>query len=213
MLFRNRTDAGRQLAKRLLPYRDRRPVVLALAEGGVPVGREVAEALSAPLDVVLVRKIGAPFQPEIAVAAIAGGDKPELVINGNVKAALHVPDSYIASECAIQFAAVERLRPAYRNGRPNVAIEGRTVIIVDDGIRTGATARAAIKATRRRSPAAIILAVPVAPLRVLEALRPECDEAICLWTPVHSGGASRFYRGFTFAWPVPPDRQPAQMPA
>ena len=197
MLFQDRVDAGRRLAERLLPYRDRRPLVLALPRGGVPIGFEVATALDAPLDVIFVRKIGAPFQPELALGAVVGGDKPEVVINENVKALLDIPEAYIQDRCVAQLKEIERRRGLYLEDRQPLPVEGRTAILVDDGVATGATMRAALHATKRRGPAATILAVPVAPPETIELLQTEADEVICLQIPPDFAGVGQFYRDFS----------------
>ena len=196
MLFRDRVQAGRELAQRLLPRRGSDLVVLALPRGGVPVAYEIAAALDAPLDIVLVRKIGAPLQPELAVGAVVDGDQPEVVVNEDVKAELGVPDSYIEAETEVQLREIERRRRLYLKGRHRVPVEGRTAIVVDDGFATGATMRAALRATRRRRPAALVLAVPVAPPASIEELRPETDEVICLHTPSWFAGVGQFYSDF-----------------
>ncbi|MFC0387611.1 phosphoribosyltransferase [Muricoccus vinaceus] len=184
MMFLDRADAGRQLAQSLLHLKVQDPVVLALPRGGVPVGYEVAEALGAPLDLLLVRKIGTPGQAELAVGAVVDGARPEMVINEDIVRQLGVPASYLEQEAARQLAEIERRRAAYLRGRPPVALEGRTAIMVDDGIATGATARASLRAlaasgTARR----VVLAVPVAPAEIVKALSALCDEAITLSTP------------------------------
>lgn len=195
-IFANRKAAGEQLAESLVEYKDRDPVVLALPRGGVPVGFEVAKALSAPLDVILVRKIGAPGQPELAVGAVVDGGSPETVINEDVKDPLGIEDSYIEEESARQLAEIERRRKLYIGDRPRPEIAGKTAIIVDDGIATGATVRAAIHAVRRRSPERIVLAVAVAPPDTVELLRGEVDELVCLLTPTLFAAISPYYREF-----------------
>lgn len=196
MIFRDRIHAGRELADRLLPYRDHNPVVLALPRGGVPVGLEIAQALSAPLDIVLVRKIGAPWQPELAVGAVADGEHPEVVLNEDVLAMVDVPAGYIESETNNQLAEIERRRRVYLAGRVRVPIAGTTAIVVDDGIATGATTRAALRAVRHAQPARLVLAVPVAPAETIEALRPLVDDLVCLTAPASMGAISLFYHHF-----------------
>jgi putative phosphoribosyl transferase len=155
-------------------------VVLALPRGGVSVGFEIAKALGAPLDVVLVRKIGAPFQPELALGAVVDGDRPETVLNEEIVRALGVPESYLAKARARQLEEIERRRARYFAGRTRVPVEGRTAIVVDDGIATGATMEAALHARRRARPRRLVLATPVAPPDTIERLRPEADEVVCL---------------------------------
>jgi putative phosphoribosyl transferase len=181
--FANRQAAGCALASELKKRHLVDPVVLALPRGGVPVAVEIAKALKAPLDLVLVRKIGVPFQPELAAAAVVDGGEPEIVINEDVIGLAGVDRNYIDQEAKRELAEIERRRQAYLGGRPRVPLEGRTLIVVDDGIATGASMRAALKALRRRGPAALILAVPVAPADTVEALRAEVDQLICLATP------------------------------
>lgn len=196
-MFADRTDAGRRLAERLIPYRDRKPVVLALPRGGVPVAFEVARALGAPLDVVLVRKIGAPHQAELAIAAVVDGSRPETVLNRDVIEALGVDERYIEEERARQLAEIERRRKLYVADRPRPAIAGRTVIVVDDGIATGATVRAALHAIRRARPRRIVLAVPVAPYQTIEDLKTDADEVICLSVPDFFMAIGAHYQDFT----------------
>lgn len=179
-MFVNRKEAGRKLADALRYLKEERPCVLALPRGGVPVAYEVALALEAPLDLVLVRKIGAPQEPELAVAAVVDGVRAELVRNEELIAMLGVSETYLAREMARQLAEIERRRTAYLGDRPPVPLAGRTALIVDDGIATGATIRAAILAVRRAHPKRLVLAVPVAPPDTLERLRPEVDEIVCL---------------------------------
>jgi putative phosphoribosyl transferase len=195
-LFADRAEAGRRLAERLLRFKDARPVVLALPRGGVPVGFEVARALAAPLDLVLVRKIGAPFQPELAVGAVVDGGRPETVLNQEIVRELEVPESYIAEESARQLAEIERRRELYLAGRERAPVEGRTAIVVDDGIATGATMEAALHATRRANPQRLVLATPVAPPDTLERLRPQADEVVCLAAPRAFLAIGAFYDDF-----------------
>lgn len=195
-MFQDRVDAGRQLAERLAHLKERRAVVLALPRGGVPVGFEIAKALEAPLDLILVRKIGAPWQPELAVAAVVDGPEPQTVVNEDVMQVLGLTQDYVEAEGQRQLAEIERRRRIYLEGRERVEIKGRTAIVVDDGIATGATVRAALKATRRAGPEHLVLAVPVAPPDTIEALRPEVDELICLSMPTYFGAISMFYADF-----------------
>ncbi len=197
MLFVDRCEAGRKLAKRLLAFRDKQPVVLALPRGGVPVGFEIAQALAAPLDLVLVRKIGVPFQEELALGAVADGEYPELVIDQQLMNALDVSQDYVDEEKAAALQEIERRRRIYLGGRQPVEVAGRTAIIVDDGIATGSTMLAALRATRRRGPARLVLAVPVAPADTLRRLEREVDETICLDTPANFRAVGQFYREFS----------------
>lgn len=195
-MFQDRADAGRQLASRLQHLKDKDPVVLALPRGGVPVGFEIARALSAPMDLVLVRKIGAPWQPELAVAAVVDGEEPQTVKNMDVMLALGLTDEFVEEEAKRQLQEIERRRQIYLGGRERVALKGRTGILVDDGIATGATTRAALKAVRRAAPARLVLAVAVAPPETLETLRQEADEVVCLSAPAYFGAISVFYSDF-----------------
>lgn len=196
MIFEDRRDAGLQLARELLRFRDLDPVVLALPRGGVPVAFEVARALGAPLDLVLVRKIGTPMQPELAAGAVVDGGAMELVRNEDVIAAARIPDSWLREQAIHELEEIERRRRLYLGGRARVPIEGKTAIVVDDGIATGATTRAALRAVRRRKPRQLVLAVPVAPEETLAALRAEVDEIVCLATPRPFGAIGYFYRDF-----------------
>jgi putative phosphoribosyl transferase len=196
MKFMDRGDAGRRLADELLHLKDRQPVVLALPRGGVAVGFEISRVLDAPLDIVLVRKIGVPWQPELALGAVTDGASPETFIDRDLATSLAIPDSYIEEEMARQLEEIERRRKSYCEGRPALEVAGRTAIIVDDGIATGATMRVALQAVRRRGPARLVLAVPVAPPDTLAALREEVDEAVCLKTPIGLGAIGFYYRDF-----------------
>ena len=196
MKFADREAAGRQLAAKLAHLKEREPVVLALPRGGVAVGFEIARALEAPLDIVLVRKIGVPWQPELALGAVTDGASPEIFIDRDLADSLDIPDSYIEEETARQLEEIERRRRSYCEGRPALEIAGRTAIVVDDGIATGATMRVALQAVRRRGPARLVLAVPVAPPDTLAALATEADEAVCLEAPSRLGAIGYFYRDF-----------------
>jgi len=196
VIFEDRRDAGLQLARELVRFRDLDPVVLALPRGGVPVAFEVARALDAPLDLGLVRKIGTPAQPELAAGAVVDGGAMELVRNEDVIAAARIPESWLREQAIHELAEIERRRRLYLGGRARVPIEGKTAIVVDDGIATGATTRAALRAVRRRHPKLLVLAVPVAPEETVAALRAEVDEVVCLATPRPFGAIGYFYRDF-----------------
>jgi predicted phosphoribosyltransferase len=201
MMFEDRIDAGRRLAGALLHLKDTRPVVLALPRGGVPVAAEIARALSAPLDLVLVRKIGAPFQPELAIGAIAeagAGEAaaPELVTDPDLIRQLGVPEDYVEETRQEALVEIARRQDLYRGGRTPPDLAGRTVILVDDGIASGATMRAALRAVRRRKPGRLVLAVPVAPRDSLNELGKEADEILCLSVPRDFYAVGQFYRDF-----------------
>lgn len=181
-MFRDRQEAGRKLASALDHYRGQPCLIVALPRGGLPVGLEIARALRAPLDFVLVRKIGAPWQPELALGAVVDGDFPELVLNDDV-ARLIEDDTYLEREKARQLAEISRRRALYGAARPRVSPAGRVAIVVDDGIATGATMRAALRALRHAGPRWLVLAVPVAPAETLAELSGEADEIVCLETP------------------------------
>lgn len=182
--FADRNAAGRLLGERLLrePI-PADPVVVGLPRGGVPVALEVARQLHAPLDVLIVRKIGAPGQRELAVAAVADGPRPVIEIDEPQCAAAGADAAYLEREVQVQWREIERRREVYRRGRPALDLQGRTVILVDDGIATGTTARAAIKALRTHRPAMVLLAVPLAASEALESLSRLCDRVVCLVQP------------------------------
>lgn len=194
--FADRSEAGRLLAERVKALRLRDPVVYALPRGGVPVAVEVAAALGAPLDLVLVRKIGAPGQPELAIGAIVDGDTPEVVLNADIVAATGASEAFIGAARRRELAEIERRRARYLAGRAPVDPAGRTAVVVDDGLATGASARAALHALRRRGAARLVLAVPVAPPATLEALRGDADDIVCLVEAELFFGIGAFYRDF-----------------
>jgi putative phosphoribosyl transferase len=181
--FADRRAAGQALAQTLADRPLADPVVLALPRGGVPVAAEIAHRLKAPMDLVFVRKIGLPYQPELAAAAVVDGGDPEIVTNDDVIALSGVGRDYLDRAAKRELAEIERRRRAYLRNRPRVPLEGRTLILVDDGIATGASVRAALKALRRRNPRALILAVPVAAAETIEELRGEVDDIVCLAMP------------------------------
>jgi putative phosphoribosyl transferase len=192
MPFRDRTEAGRRLAQALLLHQSEEPVVLALPRGGVPVAAEVARALKAPLDLILVRKVGVPQHPELAMGAIVDGADPLAVRNEDIIAASQVSDGVFNAACKQELAEIKRRRARYVGSRAHPKLSGRTVIVVDDGIATGATTRAALRSVRKQKPRRLILAVPVAPTSSLEDLRDEADEIVCL-EDYESFGAVGFY--------------------
>lgn len=196
MRFDDRQDAGRQLAARLMAIRPANPVVLALPRGGVPVGFEIARTLGAPLDVLVVRKIGAPHEAELAIGAIADGARQEPVIDAHLVRTLKVSKAYLQEAEALAREELERRRHAYRPARPAAEIAGCTAIIVDDGIATGATTLAAVRATRTRAPASIVLAVPVAAADALARLEQEVDQVVCLCAPEDFIAVGHYYRRF-----------------
>jgi len=197
MAFRDRSDAGRRLAEALSDYKDRNAVILALPRGGVPVAAEVAAALLAPLDLILVRKIGVPSQPELAMGAVVDGAAPIIVRNEDVIELTGTTAREFDAACARELAEIERRRRLYIGERARAEIAGQVVVVIDDGIATGATTRAALQAIRNRKPKQLVLAVPVAPAETVEKLRGEVDDLICLETPELFGAIGYFYRDFT----------------
>ncbi len=181
--FADRSAAGLALAEVLKTKKIVDPVVLALPRGGVPVAAEIAKVLRAPLDIVLVRKIGVPYQRELAVAAVVDGDRPEVVVNEEVVRIADLPSGYIDTQVKLELEEIERRRKVYLKDRTRVPLDGRTIILVDDGIATGASIRAAVRALKRKEPRALILAVPVAPAETVDELKSEVDEIVCLHTP------------------------------
>jgi putative phosphoribosyl transferase len=196
MLFRDRTDAGRQLAAKLAAYADRSDVlVLALPRGGVPVAFQVARELHAPLDVFLVRKLGVPGHEELAMGAIASGGVR--VLNEDVVRMLRISDDVIDAVGAEEQQELERRERTYRGNRPAPDVRGRTVILVDDGLATGSTMRAAIAALRQQRPARIVVAVPVGAPETCAEFQGEADEAICARTPEPFYAVGLWYGDFS----------------
>ena len=196
MPFENRSEAGHKLARALSNYKDQHPVILALPRGGVPVAAEVAAALGAPLDLILVRKIGVPFQPELAMGAVVDGGTPIIVRNEDVVQSAGIDETQFKAVCDGELAEIERRRQRYLGGRERVNVTGRTTIVIDDGIATGATMRAALRATRMRNPTKLVLAVPVAPSESIAEMREEADEVICLEDHEFFGAIGFYYRDF-----------------
>jgi putative phosphoribosyl transferase len=194
--FNDRFDAGQKLTRALSRYRKQQPAVLALPRGGVPVAAEIASALDAPLDLVLVRKIGVPFQPELAMGAVVDGDAPLIVRNEDVIVGVGIGETEFKAVCDRELAEIERRRRQYLGSRERIDVAGRTAIVVDDGIATGATTRAALRATRMRNPKRLVLAVPVAPTETIAAMREEADDVVCLEDHRFFGAIGFFYRDF-----------------
>lgn len=192
--FDDRRDAGKQLAAKLEPLRGEDVVILALPRGGVPVGVEVARRLGAPLDVLVVRKLGVPGHEELAMGAIASGGVR--VLNDDVVDVLHIPRQDIEHVAAREAREIERRERAYRAGRPMERVEGRTVVLVDDGLATGATMRAAVRAVRQLGPRRVIVAVPVGSPSACDAMTHEADEVVCLERPSAFFGVGQWYRDF-----------------
>jgi putative phosphoribosyl transferase len=194
-MFRDRVDAGQQLAKTLLGYANREDVlVLGIPRGGVPVAFEVAQALHAPLDILLVRKLGTPGQRELAMGAIASGGIR--VLNQQLVAELGITEEQIAERIAVQEAELHRREELYRGVRPGISVRGKIVILVDDGIATGSRMLAAIDALRTLQPQKVVVAVPVAPSHADEQLRRVADEFVCVLTPESFFGIGEFYENF-----------------
>lgn len=188
--FANRQAAGRALAQAVASQEPDNPTVLALPRGGVPVAFEVAKVLTAPLDLVMVQKLGAPGHPEYAIGAIVDGENPEVVIDQQAAAVSGASERYLEREMAAALSEIRRRRSAYGVDQP-LELAGRTAILVDDGIATGSTVKVALKAIRKANPRRIVLAVPVAPPEALSDLAPLCDDVICLKQPrpFHAVGA------------------------
>jgi putative phosphoribosyl transferase len=195
-MYVDRLDAGHRLASRLAPRYQRRPdvLVLALPRGGVPVALPVALALEAPLDVFTVRKLGVPGQEELAMGAISRGGT--LVLNDAVVQGLHIPDAVIDTVAAAEQRELERRERAYRGDRPYPEVAGKTVILVDDGLATGSSMRAALRALRQSKPARIVVAVPVGAPESCEELRDEADEVVCGFSPRGFRAVGEWYRDF-----------------
>lgn len=193
-LFDDRADAGRRLASALEPYRARRPLILGIPRGGVPVAAEVARLLEAELDVVVARKLGAPGSPELAIGAVtANGGR---YLNVEIIRELGVSPAYIESATNIQRAEAERREARFRDGAPAPAVQGRVVIVVDDGLATGATMRASVRSVRQGGPAALVAAIPVGAAQSCLALRGEVDALVCLYELEDFWAVGLYYRHF-----------------
>ena len=196
MPFLDRSDAGRQLAGALAGYKDQHPVILALPRGGVSVAAEVAAALDAPLDLILVRKLGVPAEPELAMGAVVDGAVPIVVRNDDVIRITGVGETEFNATRNAELAEIERRRRRYLRDRERADVAGRTAIVIDDGIATGATIRSALRATRMRKPKKLVVAVPVAPTESLEELHGEADEIVCIEQYECFGAIGAYYADF-----------------
>ncbi|WP_018237192.1 phosphoribosyltransferase [Ensifer sp. BR816] len=196
MRFSDRSEAGKELAKGLDAYRGQDAVVLALPRGGVPVALEVAAHLGAPLDLLLVRKIGVPWQTELAMGAVIDGSDPAVVRNEETIRLAGISNAEFDTICQRELAEIERRRRRYFAGRVPLETAGRIAIVVDDGIATGATVRAAVKGLRTRKPSKIVVAVPVAPPGAVAELEKEADEVVCPLQPRMLGAIGYYYRDF-----------------
>ncbi|XWN31583.1 MAG: phosphoribosyltransferase [Devosia sp.] len=194
MMFRDRSDAGRQLAAKLDPYKLSNALVLALPRGGVPVAGEAAMHLGLPLDIMLVRKLGVPGHEEFAMGAIADGDV--IVINEDTVHGLRIGDEAIERVAAVARKELARRDTAYRAGRSAPDLKDRIVILVDDGIATGADMRAAVEATKRQGASKVIVAVPIASQEAVDLLSHFADEVVCVFVPEDFGGIGWFYEDF-----------------
>ncbi|TIV58338.1 MAG: phosphoribosyltransferase [Mesorhizobium sp.] len=194
-MFRDRQEAGQKLGASLDLLQLKDPIVLALPRGGVPVAAEIAKALRAPLDLVIVRKVGAPGNPELAVAAIVDGEPPDVVLNREIVEAYALDDGALRVLIAQERPELERRRAVYRGKDLPLSVAGKTVIVVDDGAATGTTMKVAIRALKRRSPRKIIVALPVAPVDTADELAQEAD-LICLNQPARFRALSYYYGNF-----------------
>jgi putative phosphoribosyl transferase len=193
--FRNRVEAGRSLAARLVAYRDLKPIVLGLPRGGVPVADQVARALRAPLDVWVVRKVGVPWYPELGVGAVAEGGL--VYLNRDIMSSLQLSEDALAGAIQQQQAEVDARVKRFRGCHPKPVLRGRTVIVVDDGIATGGTVRATVASLRREQPATIVLAVPVAAADVVRSLQYEVEDLIALQAPRDLHAIGLWYEDFS----------------
>jgi len=197
MLFRDRQDAGRRLAAALKDFKGRNCVVLALPRGGVPVAAEIACELNAPMELLLVRKIGAPHQPELAIGSVIDGEAPIIVRDDRLMWLTGTGSRQFDQICAREITEIERQRNLYIGKRSPTTVGGRIAIVVDDGLATGNTMRVALQAVRQRKPEMLVMAVPVAPAGTLEKFRGDADHIVCLETPVPFGAVGQFYDDFS----------------
>jgi len=194
--FKDRTEAGKQLAKKLMNYANRdNVIVLALPRGGVPIGYEVAHALNAPLDVVLVQKLGVPGREELAMGAIASHDAK--FVNDSIVRGMKISQDTVDNVIEKETRELKKREALYESARPDIDITGYTAIIVDDGLATGATMRATVQALRSQSFDKIVIAVPTAPADIIDEFQHEVNDVVCLITPQEFGGVGRWYTEFS----------------
>ncbi len=194
MLFRNRREAGRLLLREVRAMGLEKPVVLGVPRGGVIVAAEVAAGLRAPLDVIIPRKVGAPFNPELAIGAV--GQDGSVILDESLLAALRVREDYITQKVREELREIDRRLKAFRRGKPPAPLEGMDVVVVDDGIATGLTMTAALRSVQNRSPSRLVLAVPVAPQEAVRRLADEVDDTICLHSPDPFSAVGQWYVDF-----------------
>jgi predicted phosphoribosyltransferase len=194
-MFKNRTDAGQQLANVLNDHDIEADIVLAIPRGGLPVGRVVADSLGVPLDIVSARKLGAPWNSELAIGAVASDGT--VWLNESLISQIEVEDSYIEEQIDHEREVALKKIERYRGDRPPLELRGKTVLVVDDGVATGATTIACIRQIRNADAERVILAVPVAPPDTVERLHAEADEVLCVEVPPHFGAVGQFYESFT----------------
>lgn len=195
-MFTDRREAGQRLLQRLGSLDPENTVIVALPRGGLPVADVIAQALGVPLDIVFVRKVGLPGHPEFAVAAVTDGQAPKITVNEDVARMTGLDHADIARLAERELPEIHRRRKIYLNGRPSLPLAGKIVVVVDDGIATGATMRAALRLVRDQDPASLIAAIPVGPAATIAALESECDEVICLECPADFRAVGMHYRDF-----------------
>jgi len=195
VMFADRVDAGRRLTERLLTFRGEGTIILAIPRGGVVVGRVVAEQLGAELDIVIPRKMGAPGNPELAIGAVMHDGT--MILNEDVLEMMDVPQSYIDEEKKKQMSEARRRMETYRRGKPYPSLKGRVVIIVDDGIATGATVAVAARWVKAQQPSRTVVAVPVGPPDSIKRLKNEADEVIYILAPAYFYAVGQFYDDFS----------------
>ncbi|MCZ6836772.1 MAG: phosphoribosyltransferase family protein [Planctomycetota bacterium] len=195
-MFHDRIEAGKKLSGRLMHLRDENPIVFGLARGGVVVAAPVARALDTALDVLVVRKIGDPTQPELALGAVMDGPTPHIALNLDLIASINVDAEFIEAESLRQLQEVRKQNERFRRDRPLAQVEGRTAIVIDDGIATGATVQVAIEGLRQRGPKRIVLAIPVAPPDTVRRFEAMVDEVVCLHSPESFMAVGFFYEIF-----------------
>lgn len=194
MLFKNRREAGEKLAAQLEAYKGRKPLILAVPRGGVAVAEPVWENIGGELDLIITRKIGAPYQPELAIGAVSGDGF--VMLNNNIVSRLNVTEDYINTAAEKEQNEIRRRIKIYRGNRSMPLIDNRLVVIIDDGVATGYTLLAALRSLQEKNPAKLVLAIPVGPPDTLTMLENEVDELLCLEAPVHFSAVGQFYRQF-----------------